>query len=126
MNSRRRLQVGAILAAVGVAAGAFGAHALEGVLSTKDAATFEVAVRYHLLHAIALCALAALPTNSRALDRGAALITWGTLIFAGTLYALVLSGQRWLGAVTPIGGSMLIVGWLFVAASGANRPRDGA
>jgi uncharacterized membrane protein YgdD (TMEM256/DUF423 family) len=109
--------LGSTLAAVAVAAGAFGAHGLKGRLGEADLAIFETAVRYHLIHAVALLAVA------WAMDRwpggggpiAATLILAGVLIFSGSLYFLVLTGPRWLGAVTPLGGLCLIGGWLILA-----------
>lgn len=119
MTSRQTLALGAILGALGVALGAFGAHALRGSLSPADAATFETAVRYQLVHAGALVALAgwAERAPSRQLDWASRLWSLGTVIFSGSLYLLVLLDQRWLGAVTPFGGVALIAGWLLVVAS---------
>lgn len=102
---------------LGVALGAFGAHALKARLSADDLAIFETAVRYHLVHAVALIALAAL---AQRIPAGAASVAgWsfsaGILIFSGSLYLLVLTGPRWLGAVTPIGGTALLVGWAALA-----------
>ncbi len=112
-----------ILAAVAVAAGAFGAHGLRGTLGEADLAIFETAVRYHLVHAVALLAVA------WTMDRwpgglgsiSAALIIGGILIFSGSLYLLVLTGPRWLGAITPVGGVLLIAGWVVLAWHLLNR-----
>jgi uncharacterized membrane protein YgdD (TMEM256/DUF423 family) len=117
------LLTGALLGGLAVAMGAFGAHALKRRLSpggetTKAAeqqlANWETAARYQMYHALALLAVGviALRANSRCLDTAGFCMTAGTLIFSGCLYALVLSGQRWLGAVVPIGGSLLIAGWI--------------
>ncbi|WP_104990659.1 DUF423 domain-containing protein [Deinococcus sp. NW-56] len=110
---------GALLAALGVGLGAFGAHGLRGVLDAGDLATFETGVRYQMYVALALLALGA---GGR---RGAwvPLLLAGAVIFSGSLYLLVLTGPRWLGAVTPIGGVLMIAG-LLVAAWEA-RSREG-
>ena len=115
--SRILFAVGALLGATGVAAGAFGAHALEGRLATDRLALFELAARYQMIHALALIA------TSWAVDRWPSALAnaagWmllvGVLIFCGTIYALAFGAPRTLGAVTPIGGLSLIIGWLLLA-----------
>jgi uncharacterized membrane protein YgdD (TMEM256/DUF423 family) len=111
----RRLiaMAGALLAAAGVALGAFGAHGLRSMLDAQRLGWWETAVQYHLWHAIALVALAGLPVRRPGLP--AILLAAGLLIFSGSLYAMALSGERWLGAVTPIGGAAMIAGWLLLA-----------
>jgi uncharacterized membrane protein YgdD (TMEM256/DUF423 family) len=108
---------GALSAFVGVAAGAFGAHGLKGRLDADMLATFEVAVRYQMYHALAL--LAAAWVHSRWPGGAAAASGWlfvaGTVVFSGSLYALSLSGVRWLGAITPFGGVAFLAGWLALA-----------
>ena len=109
--------LGCIFGALAVALGAFAAHGLRATLSAADLATFETGVRYHLAHALALLAAA------WAVERwGGALATaagWsfvvGIVVFSGSLYLLVLTGPRWLGAVTPIGGVAFILGWALLA-----------
>lgn len=118
--------VGAAAAALAVAAGAFGAHALDGVLTAARLATFETAARYQLVHAIGLIALqAALAADAgapRGIVRAAALLTFGTAVFSGSLYLLVATDVGAWGAVAPIGGAAMIVGWA-VAAWALARPR---
>lgn len=108
--------IGAFSAFLGVAAGAFGAHALKTRVTPELLLVFETGVRYQLIHAIALLAvgLAAVhrPSGSWAIPVG--LFTAGTVLFSGSLYALALSGVRWLGAVTPLGGVCFLAGWLAV------------
>ncbi len=101
------LAVAALLGGLGVAAGAFGAHGLRSRLEPRDLEIFETAVRYQLIHALAV-GLAAVVGAPRA----AWLFTVGTIVFSGSLYVLVLTGPRWMGAITPIGGLALIGGWL--------------
>jgi uncharacterized membrane protein YgdD (TMEM256/DUF423 family) len=100
---------------LGVALGAFGAHALEGRLTPGDLAVFETAVRYQMYHALALLAVSWLVQRHAP---GGLVAGWafsvGILVFSGSLYVLVLSGQRWLGAVTPVGGIAFLVGWTFL------------
>jgi len=116
--------LGALLALLGVAAGAFGAHALRGRLDPSMLQVFETAVRYQLAHALALLFLG---QHVRAAPRtGATAAAWlftiGTLLFSGSLYALALTGARWWGAVTPLGGLAFLVGWALVAR--AFWPKD--
>jgi uncharacterized membrane protein YgdD (TMEM256/DUF423 family) len=117
MSARFFAIVGALLAFIGVAAGAFGAHALKTRLASDALAVFEVGVRYHLLHAIALLAVGW--ANTQWPGRAARLSGWlfiaGITIFSGSLYLLALTGQRALGAITPVGGVCLLVGWLALA-----------
>jgi uncharacterized membrane protein YgdD (TMEM256/DUF423 family) len=107
------LALGALLAALGVALGAFGAHALRDSLDAARLGWWNTAVQWHMWHAVALVALAAAPIDGRGLP--ALLIGAGTTIFAGSLYVMALSGLRWLGAITPVGGLLLIAGWLLLA-----------
>lgn len=111
--------IGAVFAALGVAAGAFGAHALAARLTPERLATWETAARYHLYHATALVLLGAISTRWPAplLSAAGWLFTAGIVIFGGTVYALALGGPRWLGAITPIGGAAFIAGWLVLAVA---------
>ena len=104
---------GALFALIGVAAGAFGAHALKTRLSPDMLAVFEVGVRYQMYHAFALFAVAWAATRwpGGLVTASGVLFIAGTVIFSGSLYALSLSGIRWLGAVTPIGGLLMLAGW---------------
>ncbi len=119
------LLVGSLLGFTGVAAGAFGAHALKGKLAPDMIAVFELAVRYQLYHALALLALGAAmdqlqpPSNMLA----GWILVFGTVIFSGTLYLLSLSGARWWGMITPIGGFALLLGWACLAWSAWARLR---
>jgi uncharacterized membrane protein YgdD (TMEM256/DUF423 family) len=109
--------IGAVMGAVGVGLGAFGAHGLRGRLSPEMLAVFETGVRYHMYHALALMATAALMPR---MDGRAILIAgWsffaGIVLFSGSLYALALSGVTTLGAITPLGGVAFLVGWVSLA-----------
>lgn len=112
MIQRTALILAGIAGFTAVAAGAFGAHALESRVSPDLLTTFEIGARYHIYHALAILGLATLLPKLGRLG-GAAVWCFfiGLLIFAGTLYALALTGQRWLGAITPVGGVVLLVGW---------------
>jgi len=104
---------GALSALVAVAAGAFGAHALRTRLAPDMLAVFETATRYQMYHALGLLAVAWAVTRWPVGSVRAAgwLFIAGTVVFSGSLYLLSLTGTRWLGAITPIGGVLLIVGW---------------
>ena len=112
------LSVGAFAAALGVALGAFGAHALKSRLSADMLAVWQTAVQYHLWHALGLVAIGLLAQHlpeSGVLRLAGWLMLAGILLFSGSLYVLALSGMRWLGAVTPFGGACFIAGWLALA-----------
>ena len=111
------LMFAAIFGFLGVALGAFGAHGLRGRLSPEDLAIFETGVRYQMYHALTLLAVAWLSTRfpGTAVTAAGWLMVVGVLIFSGSLYVLVLSGLRWMGAVTPLGGLSLLAGWLALA-----------
>lgn len=104
------LRVGALFAALGVIAGAFGAHLLESVLTPERLETFEIAVRYQMYHALALVGLGLFREPMRFRKSGYLFIA-GMIVFSGSLYLLVLTDTSWLGAITPIGGVALIGGW---------------
>lgn len=115
------LSAAAILGATGVGLGAFGAHALKARLQAADTlSTWDTAVQYHLLHAVALLVLAAWSRLAAADSAAPALTTsgWlfviGIVLFSGSLYGLALGGPRWLGPVTPLGGLAFIAGWLWL------------
>jgi uncharacterized membrane protein YgdD (TMEM256/DUF423 family) len=109
--------LGSLFGLMGVALGAFGAHALRARVSAADLAIFETGVRYQMYHALALLFVAWLATRSAgpATSLAGWAFTTGILVFSGSLYVLLLSGQRWLGAVTPIGGVAFLVGWTALA-----------
>ena len=118
--------LGSWLAALGVAAGAFGAHALKGRLSPEMLGVFETGVHYHLIHALAL--IGAAWACGRWAFRLPVAAGWffvsGIVLFSGSLYALALTGERWLGAVTPFGGVAFLAGWVCLAL-GVTRRRGG-
>jgi len=109
--------LGSLSGFVAVALGAFGAHALKARLDADLLATFEVGVRYQMYHAFALLAVGWAQTRwpGPVLDASGWLFIAGTLLFSGSLYVLSLTGERWLGAVTPVGGLALLGGWLCLA-----------
>ena len=111
--------VGALMGGVGVAIGAFGAHGLRSRLTPEMLAVFETGVRYHMYHALAILATAAL--MSRTDGRAVVVAGWsffaGIVIFSGSLYALALTGVMTLGAITPIGGVAFLIGWIALAVA---------
>jgi uncharacterized membrane protein YgdD (TMEM256/DUF423 family) len=109
--------LGAVSAFVAVAAGAFGAHALRARLSPELLAVFETGARYQMYHALALIVTAwAAARWPGPLPQAAGwLFLAGTMLFSGSLYALALSGVRWLGAITPLGGVAFLMGWICLA-----------
>lgn len=112
--------LGCAFGLLAVAAGAFGAHALRARLAPEMLAIFETAARYQMYHALGLLAVAWASTRwpHGATTAAGWLFTAGILIFCGSLYLLALSGNRWLGAVTPLGGAAFLAGWLLLAWSG--------
>jgi uncharacterized membrane protein YgdD (TMEM256/DUF423 family) len=108
---------GAVLAAVAVAAGAFGAHALAARLTPERLATWETAARYHMYHALALILVGIIAERLQSPLAGIAgwLFIAGIAVFGGTVYALALGAPRWLGAITPLGGLAFLAGWLLLA-----------
>ncbi len=119
-TARMFLVTGALLAALAVVCGAFGAHALRGVLAPERQAVYQTAVQYHFLHALGLLAVALtlerLPGQRLLRWAGGCMIA-GVVLFSGSLYLLSLSGSGWLGAVTPLGGLAFIAAWLLLAAA---------
>lgn len=114
--------IGSILGGIAVATGAFGAHGLKSLVSAEALETWDKAVRYQMYHALALLLLAWAishwPEQATLLGIGGWLFLAGVLLFSGSLYILVLSGVKWLGAITPLGGVAFVAGWvcLLVAA----------
>lgn len=115
-------RIAAVLGALGVGLGAFGAHGLAGTLTANGRVdTFETAVQYHLVHTLALLGVALLLNQSgwrqRRLRYAGWLFVVGVLLFSGSLYMLAVFDLRFMGAVAPFGGAALIVGWLVIGAS---------
>lgn len=110
MNPKTSWQIGAIFAALSVAFGAFAAHGLKSHLEPSLLANFETAARYQMYMALVLLLVGTKPNPSRS----AWFLVIGTSVFSGSLYVLALSGWRWLGAITPIGGGLLIVGLIIL------------
>ena len=120
---RMVIVAGALLGLTGVAAGAFGAHALRGRLDGARLAGFKTGSEYQLLHAVATVAVGVVAArwHSGWAATGGWLFVAGTVVFSGSLYALAWTGNRRLGAITPVGGALLLAGWACVAI-GASIP----
>ena len=113
------VSVGSFLACLSVVLGAFGTHALRGSFSSKQIETWQAGTHYHLVHAVALILVGALiQGETTKFQRLAGLMFMtGIVIFAGSLYLLALTSAKWLGAVAPIGGLCLILGWICLGIS---------
>ena len=114
------IALGGLSAALAVILGAFGAHALKTKLEPSMLEVYQTAVHYHLAHSLGLVliGIAALGLGSGGLMRASGWVMLvGILLFSGSLYALTLTGQRWLGAITPFGGIAFIVAWILLAVA---------
>ncbi len=128
MGGRFALVIGALLGALAVGAGAFGAHSLDTPemrerfsLDDEDFKNFETAVRYQLVHALALLATGLVGLTTRRTGwSGVACFCFfvGVVLFSGSIYVLVFEGPRWVWPLTPIGGVLLILGWLALSIAG--------
>lgn len=110
---------GAVLMALAVVMGAFGAHALKGRLDAYSMSVYEKAVFYHFIHGLGILLVALLARTGAITPAGQARVGWllllGIVLFSGSLYALALTGVRVLGAITPVGGLAFIAGWIVLA-----------
>jgi len=117
--SKTILMIAALLMALAVAIGAFGAHGLKSHLSDEMMQIYKTGVEYHFYHALGLLLVGVLSLNmpSGLLNWSAILLMAGIILFSGSLYVLAITGIKWLGAITPLGGLSFIAGWilLFVA-----------
>jgi uncharacterized membrane protein YgdD (TMEM256/DUF423 family) len=111
--------MGAVAAAIGVGLGAFGAHGLKARVSPEMLTVFETGVRYHLIHALGLLAVgwAAGRWPGSLTQAAGILMVSGIVLFSGSLYIMTLTGIRWLGAITPLGGLAFIAAWMSLAIS---------
>jgi len=110
--------IGALSALIGVALGAFGAHGLRDKVEPVMLETWRTAVHYHLVHALGLILVGIighLLPASAGLRWAGWMLLLGTVLFSGSLYLMVISGQRWLGAITPFGGVAFLAGWGLLA-----------
>jgi uncharacterized membrane protein YgdD (TMEM256/DUF423 family) len=121
------LGIAGALGAIGVLLGAFGGHLLRPVLPLQQMTLFETAVRYHMFHALALfgtaLAMQVFPEDAVGLRRVAIAFAAGIVVFSGSLYVLVTTDQRWLSAVTPLGGLAFIGAWAGLAVVFLRRAR---
>ncbi len=120
-TTRSWVRVAAVLLLLAVVCGAFGAHGLKGSLSEYHLEVFEKAVFYHFVHALGLLVVSLLaPLNLLSEKKTkliCSLLLFGVVVFSGSLYLLAITDIRWLGAITPIGGTSFILAWLFLALS---------
>ncbi len=137
MSHSRTLLLAGLAGATAVGIGAFGGHGLDDYLAgtgwdvetiARRTEQFETGVRYHLAHSVALIAIAGLERTVFAYSRLLAAASWlvagGILLFSGSLYVLVLTGQTWLGMITPLGGLSWIAAWSLLALLGWKNPRS--
>ena len=115
--SQKFCYLGAVLAGLSVAAGAFGAHALKGIISVDMLVVFETAVRYQMYHALALLVVSGM--LKQVPERDLRVAGWcfvaGIVLFSGSLYIVALTSTRWIGAITPLGGVGFLAGWIMLA-----------
>lgn len=143
-SARSWIVIGALLAGLSVVLGAFAAHGLEGLLSMlyadqtkvlsgltvpasyKYAQDFKTASQYQMYHSLALILLGIVAGHEPRRSHWLAALCFvlGIVLFSGSLYILVLTGQKWLGAIAPIGGTLMIVGWLFFAVSSLAKTNE--
>lgn len=123
MNNKL-IPIGALMCMLAVAFGAFGAHALKGQLDSYYLEIYKTGVLYHLIHALAIVLIGViaqlLPHDRKVITSGYLMLA-GVVIFSGSLYFLAISGQRWLGAITPIGGILFILAWGLLALTSLKR-----
>jgi uncharacterized membrane protein YgdD (TMEM256/DUF423 family) len=114
MQERHIAACGALNMLIAIACGAFGAHALKKLLSPDMLAIWHTAVQYQMAHALGMLLIAALTPrllSTAALSRIGIAFLFGIVVFSGSLYVLALTGVRWLGAITPVGGVAFLLGW---------------
>jgi len=130
MNDAFWIRIGAVWGFLAVAMGAFGAHGLKPRIEAMgQLANFQTAAQYHMYMALAMLAVGLLQAMGRS-GTALSIAGWGFLIgstiFSGTLYALSLTGLRWLGAITPIGGTVILIGWIALAVAGGGTTKPTA
>jgi uncharacterized membrane protein YgdD (TMEM256/DUF423 family) len=120
MMSKVFIILGSLNAFLAVALGAFGAHGLQNKLTEQMLATYETGVKYHMMHALGLILIGIISrytSSSVLINWSGWLICAGIVLFSGSLYVLSISGIRWLGAITPLGGLCFLAGWLLLAVA---------
>ncbi|MBL8511091.1 MAG: DUF423 domain-containing protein [Betaproteobacteria bacterium] len=126
-NNPLLFAAGSLLALLGVAFGALGAHALKPYLNSEMLVVYQTGVQYHLIHALGIVAIAAYAQQQPALPafiRAGWLMALGIVLFSGSLYLLAFTGIRSLGAVTPLGGLCFIAAWGWVAVTALRAARE--
>ena len=111
------ISIAALNMAIAVALGAFGAHGLKAIVSTQQLEWWQTATLYWFIHGLGLLLVSILIRLNYATQTTAWLLQVGVIIFAGSLYAMTLGAPRWFGAITPIGGVLMIAGWLWLAVT---------
>ena len=111
------ISIAALNLAIAVALGAFGAHGLKAIVSSQQLEWWQTATLYWFIHGLGLLLVGILIRLNYATQTTAWLLQIGVIIFAGSLYAMTLGAPRWFGAITPIGGVLMIAGWLWLAVS---------
>lgn len=127
MTGKNLLISAALAALLAVAFGAFGAHGLKNMLSEADMAIYRTAVDYHMWHALGLALIGLLAErypDARGFRWAGGAMMIGLLLFSGSLYALSLSGLRWLGMITPLGGLSFMAGWALMALTLLGMPKQ--
>ena len=112
--------IGAVMLALAVILGAFGAHGLKAMLTASQMAVYQTAVQYHFYHGVGVILVGLIMymvADLRAIEWVARCLFMGVILFSGSLYGLTLTEIRWLGVITPLGGVLFIVGWLILAVS---------
>jgi uncharacterized membrane protein YgdD (TMEM256/DUF423 family) len=120
------IPIGAVLAFLAVALGAFGAHGLKGRIDPDLMAVYHTGVLYHMMHALGLILLGMVMElrGAQRLYRWSAVsMLTGTILFSGSLYLLAITGTRWLGAITPLGGVLFLLAWSLFAIAAWKHPR---
>lgn len=109
-------RLGAFLMALAVALGAFGAHGLKNILDSYSLAIYEKAIFYHFVHALGIVIISSSNILSeKIVNRVAIIFILGISLFSGSLYLLAITGAKWLGMITPLGGVSFIVGWTIIS-----------
>lgn len=121
-------RLGAVLTALAIVTGAFGAHGVKFLLDESAYAVFQTGADYHFMNAlgIALLGLAERRYSKQRLQLAAWIIFIGIVLFSGSLYVLAVTGIKWFGFITPVGGSLLIIGWLIAASAAKRKSRRGS
>lgn len=124
MTDRRLTALAALILALAVVTGAFGAHGLKALVTPEQLAVWHTAVLYQVIHGLGLLAIAALTPRfgGRLLRAAAGFLLFGIVVFSGSLYVLILANTPWLGAITPIGGTGFIIGWILLALAALRAP----